>query len=454
MTEKDINKCLKSSISEIAPDCFDAIMKKTASREDIQNPEKKVKKNTRNYLVSIAACFVLFAGAYGFYQHDLHQITTVIELDVNPSIEFYADKADRVIKVKALNDDAEKVIEKVSLEKENIQKATLKIMDELVEEEYISKEKSTILISVENECNDKTEQIKESLSREIVRYLEKDDIKVNVIRQTMTEDDITESIAKEYGISKGKALLVKTVLEENDNLKEEELAKMTVDEIARQVEWESVNNKDNFSQEKNKSNEKKKTITETASQKKENNGEKKNHKNSLNEKQLKSTEKLKSGEKVKPTKEPQNEEKAKPTKLPQVKEKAKPTKEPQNEEKAKPTKLPQVEEKAKPTKEPNHEEKAKSTKEPNHEEKAKPTKLPQVEEKAKPTNEPNHEEKAKPTKEPNHEQKAKPTKLPEEYENIKQTPYPEGDERKPPENEGSEDNQEHNQHNSERKRKK
>lgn len=56
----------------------------------------------------------------------------------------------------------------------------------------------------------------------------------------MVEDEISESMAKEYNISKGKALLVKTIVEENSDLKEEQLARMTVDEIVKKAEESHV----------------------------------------------------------------------------------------------------------------------------------------------------------------------------------------------------------------------
>lgn len=244
MTEKDINKCLKNGISEIAPNCLDEIMDKLSTKDDNLEPMGTQQQWRGNkvvgYLVSMAALFAVLVGSYGYQQYDLHKVTTVVELDVNPSIEFSADKSDKVVKVKALNDDGAKILENLSLENENVKKATLEVMDELVEYGFITKEKSTVLVSVENKNQDKTEEIKESLSKEIKEHLKKEDIKITVFKQTITKDEVSENIAKEYNISKGKAQLVKTVMEENSALKENELVQMTVDELARQVSDETA----------------------------------------------------------------------------------------------------------------------------------------------------------------------------------------------------------------------
>lgn len=67
-------------------------------------------------------------------------------------------------------------------------------------------------------------------------HLEENDIKITVLKQTIVKDETLEKMAKEYNISTGKALYIKNVAEENLDLNKEELAKMTVDEIAKKAE--------------------------------------------------------------------------------------------------------------------------------------------------------------------------------------------------------------------------
>ena len=166
MTERDINEHLKNGISEIAPNCLDDIMKRISNQEEVQNPmpifEKWSKRKAINYVVSMAACFTIFIGSYGFYQYDKHKITTIVELDVNPSIEFCVDKSDKVVEVQALNGDGEEIVEALSLEKQEIEEATIMVMDELLNQGFITKEKSTILVSVENDNEDKNKEINEN----------------------------------------------------------------------------------------------------------------------------------------------------------------------------------------------------------------------------------------------------------------------------------------------------
>lgn len=317
MNEKDITKHLKNGISEITPNCFEEIMEKISVQEDIPKSDivnkKWSAKKVITGFVAMAACFLMTVGTYNIYQKDIQKVYTIVELDVNPSIEFGVNKSDEVVSAEALNHDGKKILEHLSLERENLNEAALAVMDELVKQGFITKEKSTVLVSVENENEDKTEQIKEDLSEEIIKYLEQEDIDVTVLKQTIVKDDISESIAKEYNISQGKALLVKTVLQENTDLSKEELANMTVDEIAKKtgekdIAESKVPKNHNLEQTVQKQKKEPTQITENKSEET-------------------------------PTQMPENKEKAKPTKIPEDKNKenVKPTKPPMDDRNIKPT---------------------------------------------------------------------------------------------------------------------
>ena len=446
MTEKDINRHLKNGISEIAPNCFDEIMEKVSSREDIPNPvittKKWANKKVAGYLTSVAACLIILAGSYGIYQTDQHKVTTIVELDVNPSIEFSVDKSDKVVKATALNGDGEEILDALSLEKEDIKEATLTVMDEMVKREFITKEKSTVLVSVGNDNEKKIEEIKENLSVEIVKHLEEEDIKVMVVKQTIIKDEVSESMAKEYNISKGKALLIKTVMEQNSDLKEEELAEMTVDEIVKQAEKNDtdLNKTSNIQkvyygeERKNSQNtgtSKEITTTQGPTKKPEDKNKGKSPQKSEDKNKKQPTKAPTSDKKRKPTKAPEESKKGTPTKIPgnstkapEDNTKAEPTKAPKSDTKAEPTKAPEGNKKGKPTSIPEDGKKGKPTNIPEDGKKGKPTQIPEDDKKGKPTNIPEDDKKGKPTNIPEDGKKGKPTSIPEDGKKGKPTQIP------------------------------
>ena len=101
MTEKEINIHLKNGICEIAPDCLEQILEKVSKEEqkkDIYTFKKKwTSRKVTSYIAVMVTCFVLVVSGYGVY--DKGKVTTIVELDINPSIEFLVNKSDKVIKV-------------------------------------------------------------------------------------------------------------------------------------------------------------------------------------------------------------------------------------------------------------------------------------------------------------------------------------------------------------------
>lgn len=464
MTEKEINERLKSGIYEIAPNCLDDIMEKISEKEEIKNTAeiKRIWSNKRmvSYLVSMAACFVILAGAYGGYQYNNSKITTIIELDVNPSIEFQVNKSEKVKKVVALNEDGTEIIENLSLEKETMEAATIDVMDELRKRGFITEESSTVLISVENDSQETTEKIKEKLSDKIAEHFAEDDIQITVLKQTIVRDEKVEAMAEEYHISTGKALLVKTMVEKNKNLKEEQLAEMTVDEIVKQADKENINLETGLSKKTKQKGEEKGTITEKAQENKKsektvtkspikNEQESKSLKEQDSEKtrdsdqkhdkgeKSEATQKQDKGEKAKPTQKQDRGEKPKPTEKQDGGEKPKPTEKQDEGEKPKPTEKQDGGEKPKPTKKQDGGEKPKPTQKQDEAEKPKPTQKQDEAEKMKPTTEPERTEKPHSTEKPEREERPQPTGKPEREEKPQPTGKPEREER--PQPNGSED---------------
>lgn len=422
MTEENVNQHLKNGISKIAPDCFDKIMEEISNREDIESPvvEKRTRKKIGKYLMSVAACFVIFVGSYGIYEMKDNKIATIVELDVNPSIEFGVDNKDKVVEVTALNDDGAEIIENLSLEKRQVQEAILIVMDELVKDGFITKEKSTVLVSVKNDNEQKTEEIKECLSEEIEKHLSEEDIQITVLKQTMIKDEVSESIAKEHNISTGKAIFIKTVMEENSSLGvEEELANMTVDEIAQKAQQGNVDRK------------------QSPNEQKENAGNV-NPENSFNEvtttqDSMKETTNLKLEGDDNPIPTKAMEEKKEPTPISESTTTKKITNPPEEVKKAEPTEIPKADKKEKITNVPEDSKVLEPTKSPKNDTKEN---LPETTEKEnflQPTEMP------EPTKNPERMEKEREADIPESHQQPMEVPddsgkkerEQQGDERKP-----------------------
>lgn len=105
--------------------------------------EKKVSKINRITKVAVAACIVVVLGLIVLGTYAYMTPTTYVSLDVNPSIEFSLNMFDRVLSVKAVNDDGLEILKQVNLENmsnKTIDDAIKLTIKEISEEGYFDGE--------------------------------------------------------------------------------------------------------------------------------------------------------------------------------------------------------------------------------------------------------------------------------------------------------------------------
>ena len=130
---------------------------------------------------------------------------TIVTMDVNPSIQFELNQDDEVVGISAGNEDAKKILEKVDVEDDDANKAVDKIVDSLVDEGHLSTENNTVLLSVDNDDDDKRIELEQKLGETIQSSLKENSIDGAIFSQDMDIDDDVESLIKKYDISYGKA---------------------------------------------------------------------------------------------------------------------------------------------------------------------------------------------------------------------------------------------------------
>ena len=171
---------------------------------------------------------------------------TIVTMDVNPSIQFELNQDDEVVGISAGNEDAKKILEKVEVEDDDANKAVDKIVDSLVDEGHLSTENNTVLLSVDNDDDDKRIELEQKLGETIQSSLKENSIDGAIFSQDMDIDDDVESLIKKYDISYGKATLIEKILDENDDnqkaYKVEDLVKLNAQELI--MIYQSMERKD------------------------------------------------------------------------------------------------------------------------------------------------------------------------------------------------------------------
>ncbi len=160
-------------------------------------------------------------------------VSSVIGIDVNPSIEINLDKDDKVISVTTLNEDGEKVLGDMDLAGTNLDVAINALVGSLMQNGYLTDQTNSVLINVESENDDKEDLLNKTVSTNIQNAITAQGLEVAVINSEL--DDLSkeeaEKIAQENDISNGKANLINSLLKLNPNYSEEELSALNITQL-------------------------------------------------------------------------------------------------------------------------------------------------------------------------------------------------------------------------------
>ena len=172
------------------------------------------------------------------------QVDTTISIDVNPSIEITANKADEVIEVTALNEDAEIIIGDMDLNDVEVEVAMNAIIGSMVQNGYIDEMKNAVLITVANENESRQQELESLITTEITDTLAENDIAPIVFTQAVdskgASDTNIKAFAKKYGISVNKAAFIQKILRESEGLSEKELVTMNVEALSEIIHSKNV----------------------------------------------------------------------------------------------------------------------------------------------------------------------------------------------------------------------
>ena len=155
----------------------------------------------RNMVGSAAALFLIVAGVAGTYSYNNVLACSYVSLDINPSIEYTLNRQDKVVAVKGLNNDGQKIAhELLSVRKVTLKEALQETKQLLAQKNYLksgSSEDVLIDISANNSAR------KDTLKKEALSVFDTEQTK-GELNLVLTESDLKEhKRANSLGISTG-----------------------------------------------------------------------------------------------------------------------------------------------------------------------------------------------------------------------------------------------------------
>ena len=205
---------------------------------------KKEKRPTWRYAAALAAAAALLALMLlpGMLIRPKPEAT--IYLDVNPSVELRVNGERRVISARADNPDGEKILEGMDLEQTDLDVALNAILGSMVRNGYLTETKNVVLLSVESENGDYAAQLQRDLSARLGESLQDATGSGFVLSKSVHVSDEAAALARKYGITPGKAVLVMELARDLPNLDLEDLAELSMTDLVRLLTDQNVNLRD------------------------------------------------------------------------------------------------------------------------------------------------------------------------------------------------------------------
>ena len=249
MTDRNIEDSIRKAVNEVTPDILEDLMGELGleakaqetvplkvvpepeERPAVSEPEKTpARRKWYRAAAGLAAVFALFIGYSMFGQSD--DVSAVVGLDVNPSIELSVDKDGKVVKATAVNEEGEQILQEMDIKENDVSDACNIIVDKLVDRGYLTTKSNAVLVSVRSKDAASGRALEEELSGSINMHLSGGSLEPAIVGQYVEETEDLDNFAGENGISVGKANLIKSIMAAGTaKATEESLVKLSTQEL-------------------------------------------------------------------------------------------------------------------------------------------------------------------------------------------------------------------------------
>ena len=235
MKNKDVEASIGRAFAHATPDLLDSVLSacEKQERKVICMTENKKRNPWIKRAAAIAAALVvLVAGAAGYLVYNANfAVSSTVCLDVNPSIEIKVNQKERVLAVNARNEDAKVVLGDMDFKGSDLDVAVNALIGSMLQNGYLSELANSILISVDNDDPSKGQALQQKLTEEVNALLQQGNFSGAVLSQTVSSDAELQKLAEEYGITPGKAQLIRQIVNQNPLYQFEDLVPLSINEL-------------------------------------------------------------------------------------------------------------------------------------------------------------------------------------------------------------------------------
>lgn len=222
MQKKEIERKLNKMVVDSTPNVLDDVLAKCENKKLFKERKyemTKEKKKNLNFIPKLAGALMVIVVCIGglllFRNNQNRVYDSIINFDVNPSVELKIDEDREVVSAQALNEDGQKVLDNMDLRDADLTVAVNAIIGSMLKNGYLTVTENSILVSVKNKDASKAKALEEEISNDISAILNASSINASILSQAYDTDTTAEDLATENNISEGKARLINNILSSN-----------------------------------------------------------------------------------------------------------------------------------------------------------------------------------------------------------------------------------------------
>ena len=217
-------------------DAMSNIADKERIRENVLNSKKDSIFNIKYLSIATVGFAMLFMFVINS-NVDNKMNERYVVIDINPSVEIEIDSEDLVISVKALNNDADILLEGLMFDGLNVIEASKLIIDEATILGYIDETSDDNMVLVTHIGQEDDSELQDELEEELEDHFDDNELVVEVFSQGITDEIKTK--ASELDISNGKMLYITKIASKKVDIPLEELAQMSIKDINKAIKANS-----------------------------------------------------------------------------------------------------------------------------------------------------------------------------------------------------------------------
>lgn len=190
----------------------------------------KIPRYFKPISAAVASCLVVLVCVSAWFV-EFKTPDSIIALDANQSVEIVTNKHKEILSIKAFDQEVQDLLDVENFDQSNLEDSVGVIISTMIKNGYLDESKNVVMVSVENTNAEKANDLATSLNKVIVESASAQNLETTVIRQSVTPDQQTLSLAEQYSVSSGKLNVMQELVAADSSLTLDSLSTLSLTDL-------------------------------------------------------------------------------------------------------------------------------------------------------------------------------------------------------------------------------